>query len=63
LAEQLAHLNPLTIDGLWFEKEEGWIHIRRSNTEPIFRIYTEGLTKETAEAYAKQAHEWLNALI
>jgi phosphomannomutase len=63
LAEQLADLNPLTIDGLWFEKEEGWIHIRRSNTEPIFRIYTEALTKETAEAYAKLAHDWLNALI
>jgi len=63
LAERLSDLNPLTIDGLWFEKEEGWIHIRRSNTEPIFRIYTEARTLETAEAYAKQAHDWLNSVI
>jgi phosphomannomutase len=63
LRAALAQENPVTIDGLWFERPEGWIHIRRSNTEPIFRIYTEALSVQTAEAYANQAHAWLKSII
>ncbi len=29
------------IDGLYIELKDGWIHFRRSNTEPVFRIYIE----------------------
>ena len=35
-------------DGLWFEHEGGWIQIRKSNTEPVLRIYAEGRTEEEA---------------
>jgi phosphomannomutase len=35
-------------DGLWFEHDGGWVQIRKSNTEPIMRIYAEG--KTVAEA-------------
>ncbi|MBV4358243.1 phosphoglucosamine mutase [Pinibacter aurantiacus] len=41
-----------TEDGLKIDLEEGWIHLRASNTEPIIRIYTEATTKETAEQFA-----------
>lgn len=37
------------IDGLKIDLEDGWIHLRRSNTEPILRIYTEGISKVIAE--------------
>jgi phosphomannomutase len=39
-------------DGLWIEHENGWVQIRKSNTEPIMRIYAEGRTDQEAEALA-----------
>ena len=38
------------IDGLKIDFEEGWVHFRKSNTEPIVRIYAEANTIETAQA-------------
>lgn len=35
-------------DGLLLENEKGWVQVRKSNTEPILRIYSEGRTKEDA---------------
>lgn len=40
-------------DGLWIEHETGWVQIRKSNTEPIIRIYAEGRTKQEAEDFAE----------
>jgi phosphomannomutase len=39
-------------DGLWIGHQNGWVQIRRSNTEPIMRIYAEGRTIEEAEDIA-----------
>ena len=39
-------------DGLLMENEKGWVQVRKSNTEPILRIYSEGRTKEEAEKLA-----------
>lgn len=39
-------------DGLRIEYESGWIQVRKSNTEPIIRIYAEGRTIEEAESLA-----------
>ncbi len=35
-------------DGLKIDFEQGWVHLRKSNTEPIIRIYSEGPTAEIA---------------
>lgn len=45
-----------TIDGvkISFESRREWVHLRRSNTEPIIRIYAESATKESADALAQQ---------
>jgi phosphomannomutase len=37
-----------TLDGLKIDFDEGWVHLRKSNTEPIIRIYSEGKTPESA---------------
>jgi phosphomannomutase len=37
------------IDGVKIEFDKEWVHLRRSNTEPIIRIYTESETMATAE--------------
>jgi len=44
------------IDGvkISFEKDRKWVHLRRSNTEPIIRIYAEAPTMDQAEALASK---------
>ncbi len=37
------------VDGIKFSWEDCWIHLRTSNTEPIMRIYAEGITKNDAQ--------------
>ncbi|MCX6321959.1 MAG: phosphoglucosamine mutase [Bacteroidia bacterium] len=39
-------------DGLWIEHKNGWVQIRKSNTEPIMRIYAEGRTIQEADVLA-----------
>jgi phosphomannomutase len=41
-----------TIDGVKIDFPENWVHLRKSNTEPIIRIYTEAKTQDEADALA-----------
>ena len=41
-----------TIDGVKINFAENWVHLRKSNTEPIIRIYTEAATQDKADALA-----------
>lgn len=41
-----------TIDGVKIDFAENWVHLRKSNTEPIIRIYTEAKSQEEADALA-----------
>ena len=43
-----------TIDGLKIEFDKQWVHLRRSNTEPIIRIYSEGSSETIAENLAQK---------
>ena len=40
------------VDGLKIDFDSGWVHLRRSNTEPIIRIYSESSSKEKADELA-----------
>ncbi len=40
------------IDGVKIDFAEGWVHLRKSNTEPIIRVYSEAATMEEANALA-----------
>ena len=42
------------IDGVKIDFAENWVHLRKSNTEPIIRIYTEARTMDEADALAKR---------
>ncbi|MBQ3043201.1 MAG: phosphoglucosamine mutase [Alistipes sp.] len=42
------------IDGVKIDFEHNWVHLRKSNTEPIIRIYTEAHTMEEADSLAKR---------
>lgn len=52
-----------TIDGVKIDKADGWIHLRKSNTEPIIRIYTEGKTQAEADALAQEVKEVVAKMI
>ena len=47
-----SELEPDTTDGVKIDFEEGWVHLRKSNTEPIIRIYSEGTSPEKAKELA-----------
>lgn len=59
LKEKYADEDVNTIDGvkISFEKDRTWVHLRRSNTEPIIRIYAEAPTEEQAVALAEKIIE------
>ena len=40
------------IDGVKIEFDKEWVHLRKSNTEPIIRIYAESQSQTTAENLA-----------
>lgn len=42
-----------TIDGVKIDFEDSWVHLRKSNTEPIIRIYSEAHTLKEAEQLAE----------
>lgn len=43
-----------TVDGVRIEFDREWVHLRRSNTEPIIRIYSESETQTTATSLANK---------
>lgn len=52
-AEKFKNEQVTTIDGVKIDFEEGWVHLRKSNTEPIIRIYSEGKSEAEAERFAQ----------
>ncbi|TWP22714.1 phosphoglucosamine mutase [Apibacter muscae] len=57
------HENLSTVDGLKIDFPMHWVHLRKSNTEPIIRIYTEASTQEEAERIADQMIQEIKELI
>ncbi len=49
-----AHENVNDTDGVKIDFAENWVHLRKSNTEPIIRIYTEARTMAEADALAQR---------
>jgi phosphomannomutase len=43
-----------TVDGVKIEFDKEWVHLRRSNTEPIIRIYSESESESTANNLANK---------
>ena len=53
LESKFSSYNIITIDGLKINFDDGWVHLRRSNTEPIIRIYSESITLDRANQLAE----------
>ncbi len=61
--KQYASEEITDIDGVKIDFEEGWVHLRKSNTEPIVRVYSEHKTVEKAEKMAQEVIDTVNNLI
>ena len=48
LKDKYSSENITTIDGLKIDFNDGWVHLRKSNTEPIIRIYSESISEKKA---------------
>ena len=57
LKEKYSNEDLNTIDGLKINFESDWIHLRKSNTEPIIRIYSESSSEVTADNLAKKIQQ------
>ena len=57
--EKYQAQKPNTLDGVKIDFEDSWVHLRKSNTEPIIRVYTEAPTQELADKLMNRFKEEL----
>lgn len=60
--EHYANERITDIDGVKIDFKDCWVHLRKSNTEPIIRIYSEASTMEKAESLAEDIKKVINSL-
>ncbi len=54
IASNYKNEEVITIDGIKINFETEWVHLRKSNTEPIIRIYTESTSQQSADNLASR---------
>ena len=54
IKERYSGENVNDIDGVKIDFAENWVHLRKSNTEPIIRVYTEAKSMAEADALAQR---------
>ena len=60
--EKFSNENITDIEGVKIDFEDSWVHLRKSNTEPIIRIYSEASTMEKADALAEDIKKLIASL-
>jgi len=63
MAEKHRAENINTIDGVKIDFAEEWVHLRKSNTEPIIRVYTESKSPEAAQKLAERTIDEIKSMI
>ncbi len=63
MASNYKNEDVLTIDGVKINFETEWVHLRKSNTEPIIRIYTESSSQENADSLAERIISEIKSII
>jgi phosphomannomutase len=63
MARKYAHEEVDTTDGVKIYIEKEWVHLRKSNTEPIIRIYSESENEQKANALAERIIEDIQSII
>jgi hypothetical protein len=60
--QHYSHEKLTTIDGVKIDFEQGWAHLRKSNTEPIIRIYSEAHTMHEAQKLGEEVKKIVESL-
>ena len=60
--EKYAQYEVTDIDGVKIDFPDKWVHLRKSNTEPIIRVYSEASTMEAAEEIGQKIMDVINEL-
>jgi phosphomannomutase len=63
MAEKYKNNEVDTTDGVKIYIEKEWVHLRKSNTEPIIRIYAESKSIDAANVLAERLKAEIKALI
>ncbi len=63
MAEKHKNENINTIDGVKIDFADEWVHLRKSNTEPIIRVYTESKSPEAAQKLAERTIDEIKSMI
>ena len=63
LTEKYKNRPISTVDGVKIEFEDEWVHLRKSNTEPIIRIYAEGSTMRVADSLVNKIKSDIRELL
>ncbi len=63
IKDKYKHAQLTDIDGIKIEFEKEWVHLRKSNTEPVVRIYSEAPTQKRAEKLANEVITEINRLM
>ncbi|WP_457618455.1 phosphoglucosamine mutase [Lutibacter sp.] len=63
ITSNYANEDVITIDGVKINFKTEWVHLRKSNTEPIIRIYTESTSQKSADELAKRFISEIKSII
>jgi len=63
MKEKYSHEKVNDIDGVKIDFEDSWVHLRKSNTEPIIRIYSEAKSVEETENLAYKMIEEIKSIV
>jgi phosphomannomutase len=62
-ADAYAEYDVNRVDGVKVDMPEGWVHLRKSNTEPIIRLYAEAGSSEEVERIVSEAKQSIQKLV
>ena len=61
IAKKFENFNISESDGVKVDFEDSWIHLRKSNTEPIIRLYAEGKEMDHVDEIIKEFKELIKS--
>ena len=62
ITKNYSELSPNTEDGVRIDFDDAWVHMRKSNTEPIIRIFAEANSQDIANKYALKIEKEINSI-
>ncbi len=62
ITENYSELSPNTEDGVRIDFDDAWVHMRKSNTEPIIRIFAEANSQDIADTYVLKIEKEIKSI-